>query len=217
MLARYIMPLFIVWLVALSGSLANAGVNSEKDKQTARSAWAKAVSLAKQRNTGNTCEADAYQSTILSEMGVAVKLSPHLRNEVVTGKSTSAKALRKALAGNLMLSDLIGEMSTPKEVARAMVGSVWYSKDGGVMGSRSILRIKKTHVRELVVDSETSKRRPVIWAYSFDAKTRELTLSNGMSIRRYTLEKASETTEYQLTISDANEVGYSSEPDDCSA
>jgi hypothetical protein len=217
MVARYIISLFIAWLVALSGSLVNARVDSEKDKQTARSAWAKAVSLAKQRNAGNTCETDAYESTILSELGVAVKLSPHLKNEVVKGKSTSAKALRKALAGNLMLSDLIGEASTPEEVARAMIGSVWYSKDGGVMGSRSILRIEKSHVRELVVDSETSKRRPVIWVYSFDAKTGELTLSNGMTIRRYTLEKASETTAYQLTSSDANEVGYSNEPDDCSA
>jgi hypothetical protein len=92
MLARCIMPLFIVWLVALSGPHANARVDSEKDKQTARSAWAKAVSLAKQRNAGNTCEADAYESTILSELRVAVKLSPvcteNLNPHVMVMKST---------------------------------------------------------------------------------------------------------------------------------
>lgn len=75
---NYKVPLLIVWLVALGGSLANAQVDNEKDKQTARFAWAKAVSLAKQRNAGNICEADAYELTILSELGVAVKLSPHL-------------------------------------------------------------------------------------------------------------------------------------------
>lgn len=116
-----------------------------------------------------------------------------------------------------MISDLIGKMSTPEEVAQAMIGSVWYSEDGGVMGSRSILHIEKNRVRELAIDSETYKRRPLIWAYSFDAKTGVLTLSNGVTTRRYKLEKANETTAYQLTSSDANEVGYSNEPNDCSA
>src|SRR5262245_4779514 len=96
---------------AIRGSPANTEVVSEKDQQTARSAWAKAVSLAKERNAGHTCEAEAYQSTILSELGVAVKLSPYLQNEVANGTSASAKALRQALVGSLMLSDLIGRMS----------------------------------------------------------------------------------------------------------
>src|SRR5215468_5713307 len=137
----YKVPLIIVSLLALSGSPANTEVINEKDQQSARSAWAKAVSLAKERNAGHTCEADAYQSTILSELGVAVKLSPYLQNEVAKSRSDSAETLRQALAGNLMLSDLIGRMSTPKQVAKAIVGSVWYSVGGGVAGPRSILTI----------------------------------------------------------------------------
>src|SRR5262249_32798011 len=116
----YKVPLFIASLVALSGSFAVAQGDHVKDKQIARSAWAKAISLAKQRNAGNTCEVDAFQMTILSELRVAVKISPRLGNEIVKAKSTSAKALRKALAGNLMLLDLIGKMRTPKQVAEAM-------------------------------------------------------------------------------------------------
>ena|SRR5215831_239620 len=107
----YKVPLIIVSLLALSGSPANTKVVSEKDQQTTRSAWAKAVSLAKERNAGHICEAEAYQSTILSQLGVAVKLSPYLQNEVANGTSASAKALRQALVGSLMLSDLIGRMS----------------------------------------------------------------------------------------------------------
>src|SRR5262249_38561745 len=152
----YKVPLFIASLVVLSGSLAVA----QDDKQIARSAWAKAISLAKQRNAGNTCEVDAFQMTILSELRVAVKISPRLRSEVVKGESNSAKALRKALAGNLMLFDLTRKMQTAKQVAEAMIGSIWYSKDGGVMGSRSILHIEKNQARELVVDPEAYKRRP---------------------------------------------------------
>ena len=71
----YKVPLIIVSLLALSGSPANTKVVSEKDQQTTRSAWAKAVSLAKERNAGHTCDAEAYQSTILSQLEVAVKLS----------------------------------------------------------------------------------------------------------------------------------------------
>jgi hypothetical protein len=70
----YKVPLIIVSLLALSGSPANTEVVNEKDQQTARSAWAKAVSLAKERNAGQTCDAEAYQSTILSQLEVAVKL-----------------------------------------------------------------------------------------------------------------------------------------------
>ena len=54
-----------------------------------------------------------------------MKLSPYLKNEVVQGKSNSVKTLQQALAGSLMLSDLIGKMSTPGQVAKAIVGSVW--------------------------------------------------------------------------------------------
>jgi hypothetical protein len=218
---NYKMPLRIFLLVALSGYLANAqGVVSGKDRQTAHSAWAKAVSLAKQRNVGKTCEADAYEWTILSELAVAVKLSPPLKDQLVKGKSSSAKALRKALAGNLTLFDLIEKMSTPKQIAQAMVGSVWYSRDGGVMGSHSILYVEKNKARELVVDPEQYTRHPVVWAYRFDAKTGELTLSNDGIARRYMLEKVSRNhglSAYQLNSSDANVVGYSNEPDDCSA
>jgi hypothetical protein len=195
-------------------------VVNEKNQQTARAAWMKAVSLAKERNAGKTCETDAYEWTILAELGVAVSLSPYLKNEVATGKSDSAKALRRALAGNLMLYDLMGKMSTPQLVAQAMVGTVWYSNDGGVMGSLSILQIEKNQVRELVLDSETYKRRSVIWAYSFNPTTGKLTLSKGMTTRRYKLEKItleSDFKSYQLTNAAANEVNYSNEPDDCSA
>ena len=44
--------------------------------QTARSAWAKAVSLAKERNAGRTCKAEAYKSTIISQLEVAARLYP---------------------------------------------------------------------------------------------------------------------------------------------
>jgi hypothetical protein len=149
-----------------------------------------------------------------------VKLSPYLKNEVVQGKSASVKALQQALAGSLMLFDLIGKMNTPEQVVQAMVGSIWYSKDGGAMGSKSILRIEKNAVRELVVDPENFRRRLVIWAYSFDPRTRELTLSRGVTTRHYKLEKV--TFEdgpigYDLTNLDRDEVGYTNEPDDCSA
>jgi hypothetical protein len=153
---NYKVSLFIALLVALSGSFALAQGDHEKDKQIARSAWAKAVSLAKQRNAGNTCKVDAYQMTILSELKVAVKIFPPLGNEVVKGKSTSAKALRKALAGNLTLLDLLGKMRTPKQIAQAMIGSIWYSKDGGVMGSRSILYIEKNPRSRLRNDTRAS-------------------------------------------------------------
>jgi len=218
----YKVPLIIVSLLALSGSPANTEVINEKDQQSARSAWAKAVSLAKERNAGHTCEADAYQSTILSELGVAVKLSPYLQNEVAKSRSNSAEALRQALAGNLMLFDLIGRMSTPKQVAKAIVGSVWYSVGGGAAGPRSILTIERDKVRELVLDPDTLKRRPVTWAYTFDATSRKLTLTKGATARRYRLERASadydtgEEMFYELTDSDAGEVKYFTEPDDCS-
>jgi hypothetical protein len=207
--------LFIASLMILSGSFAVA----QDDKQIARSAWAKAVSLAKQRNAGNTCEVDAFQKTILSQLRVAVKISPRLRNEIVQAESNSAKALRKALAGNLMFLNLTGKMQTPKQVAQAMVGSIWYSNDGGVMGSRSILYLERNQARELVVDTETYKRRPVLWTYKFDANTGELTLSNRATSRRYKLEKTSldDGAVYDLKSLKANEIGYSNEPDDCSA
>jgi hypothetical protein len=194
--------------------------SGERDvNQTARSAWAKAVSLAKQRNAGNICTAEAYQSTILSQLGVAVTLYPPFKDEVLKGGSASAKTLREALAGNIMLYDLIGEISTSEQLARAIIGSVWYSNDGGAMGSNSILHIEKNRVRELVVDPDTSKRNTVIWAYSFDAKTGELALSNGVATRIYKLEKpsAEDKIAAQLTSSDSEKVGYSNEPDDCSA
>lgn len=218
----YKVPLIIVLLLALSGSLANTEVVSEKDQQTARSAWAKAVSLAKERNAGNICEAEAHQSTILSQLGVAVKLSPYLQNEVANGTSDSAKALRQALAGNLMLSDLIGRMSTPKQVAEAIVGSVWYSNDGGVAGPLSILTIERNKVRELVLDPSPwhpLKRRPVIWAYTFDATSRKLTLTKGATTRRYRLRLEGDSSEmwYELTNLDAGKVGYGNEPHDCMA
>jgi len=54
-----------------------------------------------------------------------------------------------------MLDDLIGKMTAPEEVKKAMIGSVWYSKDGGVIGSRSIIHIEKNQVRGLVIDMET--------------------------------------------------------------
>jgi hypothetical protein len=187
--------------------------------QTARSAWAKAVSLASQRNAGKTCEAEAYQSTILSELRVAVSLSPYLKKEVVEGTSASARALREALAGNIMLYDLIGKMSTPEQVAQAMIGSVWYSKDGGAGGSNSIIHIEKNRVRELVIDPDTYKRRPLIWAYTFNENIGELILSNGVATRIYKLEKRSANdgiTAYELT-GPHPEVGYTNEPDDCSA
>lgn len=216
----YKVSLFIASLVALSGSCAVAQGDHEKDKQIARSAWAKAVSLAKQRNAGNTCEVDAFQTTILSELRVAIKISPRLENEVVKAESNSAKALRKALAGNLMLLDLTGKMQTPKQVSEAMIGSIWYSKAGGVMGSRSILHVEKNQARELVVDPETYKRRPVLWVYKFDAKTGELTLSKRGTSRRYKLEKMNldaGVPVYELISLKANDVSYSNEPDDCSA
>jgi hypothetical protein len=207
----------IVPLLALTGSPAIAKEVNEKDQQTARSAWARAVSLAKERNAGNICEAEAYQSTILSELGLAVKLSPYLQNEVAKARSASAKALRQALAGSLMLSDLIGRMSTPKQVAEAIVDSVWYSKDGGAGGSLSILKIEKNKVRELVLGPDQIKRHPVLWTYSFDATTRELTLRKGATTRRYKLGKDTSAMWYKLTNSNAGEVGYVNEPDDCSA
>ena len=108
------------------------------------------------------------------------------------GKSASAKALREALAENITLYHVIGKMSRPEQVVQATVGSVWYSKDGGAAGSNSILHIEKTRARELVIDADTYKRRPVIWAYSFDAKTGELTLSKGVATRVYKLEKRDE-------------------------
>src|SRR6266700_2756599 len=51
-------------------------------------------------------------------VGRNVRIDFYLKNEVVKGKSASAKALREALAGNLMFSDLNGKMSTPEQVAR---------------------------------------------------------------------------------------------------
>jgi hypothetical protein len=108
-------------------------------------------------------------------------------------------------------------MSTPQQVNQAMVGTVWYSNDGGLMGSRSILQIEKNQVRELVLNPSFPiiRRHPVIWAYSFNATTGEVILSKRMASRRYKLEKKNDL--YQLTNSDANEVSYSNEPDDCSA
>jgi len=172
----------IITLFLAFGSLANAEIATKKDQETARLAWAKAVSLAKERNSDRKCEAD--QSTIISELRVAVKLSPYLKNELVQGESDSVKALQQALAGNLMLSYLSGKMRTPQQVANAMVGSVWYSTAGGI-SPQSILEIETNNVRELLLDPET--RRPVIWTCSFDAKTRELTLRRGTTTRRYTL------------------------------
>ena len=116
-----------------------------------------------------------------------------------------------------MLSDLVGRMSTPKQVAEAIVGSVWYSKDGGAAGPRSILTIERNKVQELVLDPETFKRRPVIWTYTFDATSRTLTLTKDATNRRYRLERDSSEMFYELTNSDAGEVGYVNEPDDCSA
>ena len=214
---NYRIPLLIVWLAALGANFANAQVNREKTNEIKRSAWEKAVSLAKQRNAGNTCEADAYQSRILSELMTAIKTHPHRKSEIAKRSSTSAKAIHKALAGNLMLFDLIGQMRTPEQVAKAMVGSVWYSSHGGVMGSNSILHIGKNDARDLVIDPEKYKRHAVIWAYHFNAKTRELTLSNNVKNRQYQVQKtslASEIGAYELT--DENGVAYSNEPDDCS-
>jgi hypothetical protein len=51
-------------------------------------------------------------------VGRNVRIDFYLKNEVVKGKSASAKAFREALAGNLMFSDLNGKMSTPEQVAR---------------------------------------------------------------------------------------------------
>jgi len=62
----------------------------------------------------------------------------------------------------------------------------------------------------------TLKRRPVIWAYTFDATSRKLTLTKGATTHRYRLERASSEMFYELTNSDAGEVKYVNEPDDCS-
>jgi hypothetical protein len=205
--------------LGLINSHANGEVISEKDQEAARTAWAKAVSLAKERSSGRICESEAYQSAIISELSVAVKLSPYLKNEVVQGKSDSVKTLQQALAGNLMLSDLIGKMSTPNQVAKAIVGSVWYSADGGAAGSNSILEIEKNYVRELVVAPETFKRSQVIWTYSFNSTTRELTLRRGTTTRHYKLGRVHMEyghSEYGLTNLDGS-VDYINEPDDCSA
>jgi hypothetical protein len=212
---RHKVSLIIALLLAF-GSPANAEIATEKNEEAARLAWAKAVSLAKERHSGNVCGAEAFQRAIIAELGVALRLSPYLKNEVVRGNSPSGKALQQALTGNLMLSSLTGKMATRKQVAKAMVGSVWYSRDGGAMGSLSILEIEKDHVRELVIDSDsdTYQRRPVIWSYSFDATTRKLALRRGKTIRHYKLEL--ENIEYGLTNLDGG-VGYSNEPDDCEA
>jgi hypothetical protein len=69
-------------------------------------AWSKAVSLAKERNAKRICDADAYESTIIAELEIAVRISPYLKNEVAKGESASANALREALIGKLMLPDL---------------------------------------------------------------------------------------------------------------
>jgi hypothetical protein len=178
--------LVLILSLSLLNSHANTKVISEKDQEAARAAWAKAVSLAQERNSDRICESEAYQSTIILELSGGEAL-PYLKNEVVQGKSDSVKTLQQALAGNLMLSDVIGKMSTPKQVAKAIVGSVWYSADGGAAGSSSILEIEKNYVRELVVDPETFKRSPVIWTYSFNATTKELTLRRGTTTRHYKL------------------------------
>ena len=63
----------------------------------------------------------------------------------------------------------------------------------------------------------------IAWAYTFDATSRKLTLTKGATTRRYRLERASadydtgEEMFYVLTDSDAGEVKYFNEPDDCSA
>jgi hypothetical protein len=176
--------------------------------------------LAKERSAGHVCEAEAHQSTIVSELARAVNLSPYLKKEVLKGTSESARALHEALAGNLMLFDLIGKMNTPEQVTEAMIGSVWYSQDGGALGSSSILRIGKRQVRELLIDPDTYNRRAMMWVYRFDAKTRKLSLFNGMRARQYRLEKVrmnGETAAYELVSARAHEVNYSNEPDDCSA
>jgi hypothetical protein len=146
---------------------------------------------------------------------VAVTLSPYIKNEIAHSKSASVKTLQQALAGNLMLSDLVGKMTTPRQVAQAVIGSVWYSKNGGAMGSLSILNIEKTEIRELVWDPETLNRRPLSWAYGFSEMIRELTLRRGAATRRYNLRKAQMW--YELTSLDVDGVDYINEPDDCSA
>ena len=63
------------------------------------------------------------------------------------------------------------------------------------------------------MNPETFKRHPVIWAYTFDATSRNLTLTKDATNRRYRLERDSSEVFYELTNSDAGEVGYVNEPE----
>jgi hypothetical protein len=84
------------------------------------------------------------------------------------------------------------------------------------------MTIERNKVRELVLDPDTLKGRPVIWAYTFDATSRKLTLTKGATTRRYRLERERERERelgnvYVLTNSGTGELKYVNEPDDCSA
>jgi hypothetical protein len=160
---------------------------------------------------------EAYQSAIISALTIALTNSAYLRNEVVTNKSDSAKAIRQALAGNIILFDLIEQLKTPEEWRQALVGSIWYSNDGGVAGSKSILEIGEHEVRERVLDPETYERHTITWTYQFDAGSAEFVMTNKASSRRYRLRKLAGSNEYTLSSSTAETVGYHNEPDDCSA
>jgi hypothetical protein len=210
LLAAFIAASQSLWL----SSFASASPN---DQRAAREAWAQAVSVAKARNAGQICELNAYQSAIISKLAVAFGASPYLRNEVIKGESDSARTIRKALVGNLMLFELIGQLGTPEQVTRALVGSIWYSNDGGAAGSKSIFTIGEREVRESVLDPDTYKRHTIVWAYQFDAGMAEIVMTSGSVTRRYRVERPVGSTEYRLSSSTSGAVGYHNEPDDCSA
>ena len=87
--------LVLILSLSLLNSHANTKVISEKDQEAARAAWAKAVSLAQERNSDRICESEAYQSTIILELSVAVKLSPISRMRLCKASQIRSKLSNK--------------------------------------------------------------------------------------------------------------------------
>lgn len=196
-----------------------AGNNiSKQNSARAKSAWAEAVRLAKERNRGLVCESEAYQSSIIEQLSIAASLSPYLKKQAAINKD-----LKKALVGNLMYFDVTGRMSSPADVENAIAQAKFYSIQGGVVGPSQTIQMSANNVVSLasLSSNEDGEIGYVIvqgtYAVDQSAGSIRIILDVAGEKTEYELEKSTDYPAYQLRTLGGEPIGYSNEPDDCSA
>lgn len=223
--------IFLKWtlLLILSSSFAFSSdtppeENLELKKEVASSAYRLAVSLAKARNAQMTCETEAYESTILEVLTIAVNNSDFIKND-----AKSNPELLTALSSNLVFHEMLGLTETAEGFAQAFAQSKWESVGGGVQGPERQLVFKGDNQVEMISLRWNEKEEPV-WTHtqgryelSGTEEERMVTLDFNQEnaihqeIKLYHLIKFyKHGTAYRLqNINEDQEDHYFNEPSDC--